>query len=603
MESIEQPIFNTYSDITDDKEELIDETTPKHGSKLTASESNNVHAEQSPLHAAKSLLSSGKQAMADQSKGLWIIIICTIVFALIITVALILTIYLVPKQIGGHAAVATEVGECSEIGLQIMKEGGNAVDAAVAAAFCLSVVHAQSSGIGGGGFLLYHDHKNEDSQAYDFRETAPAGSREALLTGDPGAVAVRGAAVGVPGELKGLAKVHSEYGRMDWSDLLEPAIDLALNGFNVTADLARALANHVDVQTLPGGAENGLLKYYYTRNKGFVVAGDIVTRPDLAATLQIIADEGADAFYRGNLGKRFVDMVTENGGQITMDDLKKYQVLKKDPIVSGFKGYKVLGMPAPSAGPVIALIMNMIEGFNWTEKSASHTRTYQQMIETFKFGFAHRGLLGDPADPTFTEAINNATEQFLSDEFAASLREKVDNSTHPPEYYGSDLSHAPNKGTTHLSVVDTSEVMINSMKPGKRPLSSMAPTIVYDADKPCAKRVILGASNNTRIITGIVETLVNAFVFNMNITQAISRPRLHQQLYPSDQTDYEDVVSHNAPGGEVRFPEDILQGLADMGQKMVPATEGLCTVQGIMKINDNIEAYSDWRKYGRAALF
>nr|KAG5701518.1 hypothetical protein BaRGS_000914 [Batillaria attramentaria] len=111
----------------------------------------------------------------------------------------------------------------------------------------------------------------------------------------------------------------------------------------------------------------------------------------------------------------------------------------------------------------------------------------------------------------------------------------------------------------------------------------MAPTIVYDADKPCAKRVILGASNNTRIITGIVETLVNAFVFNMNITQAISRPRLHQQLYPSDQTDYE--------------------GLADMGQKMVPATEGLCTVQGIMKINDNIEAYSDWRKYGRAALF
>lgn len=626
--------------MTDDKEELIDETGPKSigNNKPASSDSNSPSAERSPLHAAKSLLSSGKNVIADHNKGLWIIIISTIIFAVIITIALILTIYLVPKQIGGHAAVATEVPECSKIGLDIIKQGGNAVDAAVAAAFCLSVMHAQSSGIGGGGFLLYHDHKNGQSQAYDFRETAPAGAREAMLSDSPEAVS--GASVGVPGMLKGLEEVHKEYGSMPWSGLLEPAIELALRGFNVTHSLAETFAKHVEVASMPQEPWNGLLRNYQAGNH-FVMAGDIMTRTDLAATLQVIADEGSGAFYSGSFGKHFVAMVSANGGAMTMDDLKGYTVVKRDPVASSFKGFKVLGMPAPSSGPVVALILNMLEGFNWTEKNVSDPIAYHQMIETFKFAFAHRTLLADPFDSRYTEAIENTTKQFLSDEFAASLRKKIDTATHPSAYYGPQLPPVKNLGTAHISVIDASEVMIsmtltlnywfgskmmtqdgilannelldftlssagesrNTMIPGKRPLSSMTPTIVYNADKPCAKRIVIGASNNTRIITGIVQTLVNAVVFDMNMTEAISRPRLHQQLYPSSETEFEDIISYNAPGGIAEFPENIVATLKSFGQNMVPVSEGTSTVQGIMKINDNIDAYSDWRKYGKAAVF
>ncbi|KAK7091895.1 glutathione hydrolase 1 proenzyme-like [Littorina saxatilis] len=635
MESIEQPIFNPYG--SDDKDELIDDPTPRGASHLPSDKNSNSNNDTSPIQAAKGLLSSGRESLSNQSRSLMIIIIGTIIFAIIITIALILTIYLIPKQIGGHAAVVTEVDTCSDIALDVMRRGGNAVDAAVAAAFCLGVVHPQSSGIGGGGFLLYHDHKNHKSVAYDFRETAPAMATPDMLMGHAD-VDMSGRAVGVPGELKGLAEVHQEWGSMDWYALVQPSIDLARYGFNVTKNLADSLANHVDISKI--GVMSNFVEVVY--NGAFGREGQVMDRPDLVKTLEQVQDGGADVFYRGALGERFVDLVQENSGVIKMSDLEDYTVHRKEPVKSSFKGNTVVGMPAPSSGPTVALMLNMLEGFNWTHANIDLPETYYQMIETFKFGYGHRILLGDPTNPEFKEDIENATAQFVSNEFAAALRAKIDNTSHPASYYGPAVAPTLNKGTTHISVIDSNEVMVsltltnnywfgtklmtkdgilannemmdfsaptgslppnkrNMIVPGMRPLSSMTPTIVYNTEHPCAKRVVLGASNGTRIITGVVETLVNAFLFDLSLRESVARPRIHNQLYPSAVTEYEDVES---PAGLIyAISDEIVQALKQKNQTMVKVTEGLSCVQAVMKINDDVQAYSDWRKGGRAATF
>ncbi|PVD32372.1 hypothetical protein C0Q70_07806 [Pomacea canaliculata] len=585
MESIEQPIFSTFSaEVTDDKDELIAEDHLEKTSKIKAETSETPRGEHSPLRSSKGPLPFGKNVVTDHNKGLWIIIITTVIFALSITVALVLTIYLVPKRIDGHAAVATDVPKCSEIGLEIIKQGGNAADAAIAAAFCLSVINAQSSGIGGGGFLLYHDHKNSETKAYDFRETAPDAVDENILMGSNREVS--GMAVGIPGQLKGLAEIHRDYDE--------------------------DLRKHLDLNSLRHEMMNPLRIFLQDQN--FVAFGDHLRRPDLAEALKQIASDGADAFYSGPLGIEFVDMVNKSGGKMTYQDLKKYSVNKPNPIVSEFKDFKVLGMPAPSSGPVVSLMLNMMEGFDWQENSDLSPQTYHQMIETFKFGFGYRNLLGDPSDVTYRDDINNSTASFLSKEFAASLRRKIDNETHSSEFYGSVMQPVLDKGTTHLSVIDTNEVMIsmtltlnswfgsklmtpsgiiannqlldfsfpsgdmpvnerNRLAPGKRPLSSMVPTIVYHKDQPCAKRVITGASNGTRIITGVVQTLINALVFNNNMTNAIARPRLHQQLFPDNRTEYENITFSLPKGGKTTaaLPADIISALSGMGQRMKDA--------------------------------
>ncbi|KAL8569064.1 hypothetical protein ACOMHN_020506 [Nucella lapillus] len=639
MESIEQPIFNPYG--SDDKDDLIVDPPSQRSGPQSASPTSENDA--SPAHSAKGLLNAGKQAMSQQNRGLWIIIISTIVFAIIVTIALILTIYLLPRQISGHAAVVTEVEECSEVGLEMLKMGGNAVDAAVAAAFCLSVFHPQSSGIGGGGFLLFHDHKNDKSAAYNFRETAPHAAFATMLNGKTNKE-TSGLSVGVPGELKGLANVHSEWGTLDWDTLIQPAINYARDGFNVTKNLADTFRHHLILKHLPGGPTNGLLKHY-TRGGHFVRAGDFIARPDLARTLEKIRDEGTRAFYEGSLGENFVHTVRKAGGVMTMDDLKTYTVLKSKPVVTTFKDHTVLGMPAPSSGPVVGLMLNMLEGFNWTEKSSALPLTYQQMIETFKFGFGHRSLLGDPANEKYKADIENATTLLLSESLATTLRDKVDNTSHDASYYGPSIAASPNMGTTHLSIIDSTEIMVsltltinlwfgsklmtpdgilannemldfsfsdnagslpvnprNKIVPGMRPLSSMVPTIVFNKERPCATRIVTGASNGTRIITGVVETLANSFLFGMKMKKAVSAPRIHQQLYPNDNTFYEDVVSSGAPNGTDVFPADIVRALA-ASQSMVAVSEGLSCVSAISKLNDAVEAYADWRKGGHAATY
>ncbi|KAK6168229.1 hypothetical protein SNE40_022098 [Patella caerulea] len=582
-----------------------------------------------PLHSAKKLLKPSKFIPADHSYSFKVIVVSGIVFAIAITVALILSIYLGPPQVGANGAVATDVPYCSDIGLAILQKGGNAVDATVGACLCLGVINSHSSGLGGGGFMVVHDHKTQKSWGYDFREVAPRAATAKMFEGKEHLIFNSGLSVGVPGELKGLEAAHNAHGKLKWRDVVEPVADLARTGFNITKDQAKVLKNRLQPSDL-----KGKFKEVFAPGGEILQAGDFIRRPDLADTLDLIAEQGSDALYLGQIADTIIQAVEDAGGILSIEDLQQYKVIQRDIIRTEFNGGFIGTMPSPSSGPVLLLIMNLLEGFNWTAASVKDPKTYHQMIESFKFGYAHHGDLGDPKfNPTTME---DNILQMISKEYGNTLRGKIDNQTHPAEYYGAKYEPVKNGGTTHLSVVDAEELVVsltttintwfgtkimtssgiilnnemtdftiptapsmfnlppnphNLIEPGKRPVSSMTPTIVFNKKEPCSKRMVLGASNGTKIISGVAEVIANAMLFNLNLTYAIDKPRLHNQLYP-------DITEC-----EAGLPQNVIEYLQERGQTMQEVTEGINTVQAVMKTNDQLFAHSDIRKGGKAAIY
>ncbi|XP_067666065.1 glutathione hydrolase 1 proenzyme-like [Haliotis asinina] len=615
-----------------DKVGLINDDPPKRTTKNESTDSDSTRAESSPLHRGNAGESQSGQKSTLQSFSLRVIIVSTIVFAVAVTVSLILTIYLGPPQIGEHAAVASDVGVCSDMGLVILKKGGNAVDAAVTTLLCLGVVNSHSSGLGGGGFMLVYDHKIKQSTAYDFRETSPRAAKDSLFPTRESTMS-GGKAVAVPGELRGLEMAHKDFGKLTWSEVVLPAADLARKGFNVTRDLADVLKNKFKVDDFKGT----LLGQLYVRNNQFVTQGTFIVRPDLAKTLDAIAEKGADEFYKGEIAKSIVKAVKDRGGVMTMADMANYQVIKRQVLTTSFRGSTVVTLPAPTSGPILLLMLNMMERFNWTQANISDASTYHDMIEIFKYAYAHQGLLGDP---DFVPNMRNTSLNIIAKKYAIELANLVDNDTHPISHYHPLYAPEVNKGTTHLSVVDTSELMVsvtstindifgskvttttgillnnemsdfsfpnftrvkdlppnknNFLEPGepKRPLSSMVPTVIYHPGYPCALRMAIGGSNGSRIIAGVAETIANVLAFGMgrDIVRAIESPRIYDDLY-SNRTEY-----------ETTFLVSVAEDLKKIGHNMVKVTEGLSVVQAVAKVNDEIFAHSDSRKAGKAALF
>ncbi|BFZ21245.1 hypothetical protein BsWGS_24284 [Bradybaena similaris] len=607
MESIEQP-FDSITRIT---AELPDTTNDKAGLIDTDGRSKRVfngdspRAESSPLHEGKS---TNSILHGPQNRGLRIIIISSVVFAIAVTVALILTIYLEPKQVHGHAAISCEDVRCSNIGLQVLQDGGNAVDAAVAAAFCLGVVNPAHSGIGGGGFAIVHDHKFQKSLGYNFRETAPAANQGTSK-------------VGVPGMVKGLAHMHKIHGKLNWQDLLQPAIELA-HDFSVSEELARAL-REVGISEFKRSGMDGL---FLDKADDYKNVNDTVIWNSLAASLRKIQHD-PDSLYTGELNEEFVNDQPLFGSSISSDDLRNYSVRHLETLTTKFKELTVVGLPPPASGALTSLMLNMIDKLNWKDNQGNDSITYHQLIEVYKFAYAHKSILGDPA---FNLNMDNITAHLISPEFAAELVANIrDNTTSSniSEYGTSQFIPSESTGMTHISVIDSSELMVsatlginshfgskillpktgillnnaledfnespNAFEPGKSPLSSMSPTVMYNAEHPCAHRLIIGASNGEKILTGIVETVVNSVVFKMSLADAVAAPRVHDQLVPSETL---------CEGG---IPPQVVAHLKSYGHNVVlwNVTEGSSMVMGIEKTNDDIHAYSDLRKFGTGAQY
>ncbi|BAS70428.1 Os01g0151500 [Oryza sativa Japonica Group] len=425
----------------------------------------------------------------------------------------------------GVGAVATDDGRCSEVGAAALRAGGHAVDAAVAATLCLGVVHPMSSGVGGGAFIVARDAASGDAVAFDARETAPAAATPDMYAGNPTSKYKGALAMGIPGELAGLHAAWSRYGRLPWKDLFAPAIKLARDGFTVVPYLEIALKKtERDVLADPG------LRAVLAPEGRILAAGEVCRNPALADTLEAIASGGVEAFYGGAVGERFVADVRRAGGIAKVDDLRAYKVEVSDAMRSDAMGYTFLGMPPPSSGGVgVALILNILSGYKSLEFLKGFLGLHR-FIEAFKHMLAIRMDLGDP---DYVNITGNVSEM-LSPAFADKLRQRiVDNTTFPPSYYFPKWSQLDDHGTSHLCVVDgdrnavamtttenhlfgahllspsTGIVVNNQMDdfsvpaegtpppdnlppapanfiaPGKRPLSSMTPTIIL---KACTRR-------------------------------------------------------------------------------------------------------------------
>jgi gamma-glutamyltranspeptidase / glutathione hydrolase len=473
--------------------------------------------------------------------------------------------------------VASQNEIASRIGADAIKAGGTAVDAAVATAFALAVVHPTAGNIGGGGFLVYRP-ASGDPAAYDFREVAPArASPTMFMPGGKYDAQVHHnsyLAVGVPGTVAGLHLAWKEQGKLPWRRLVEPAIALARDGFTVSDGLARSLAGALrQMQKYPASVAQ------FSKNGQPYAAGDMLKQPDLARTLERIAADGPAGFYEGETALALEKEMAAHGGLITREDLKSYKAVRRTPLRGTYRGYDVIAMPPISSGGVALIeMLNVLEGYDLKTMGPGSSSAVHVMAESMKRAYADRArYIGDPAfNP------NMPIDRLMSKTYAADLRKSIDlDHTVKSSPTTFEWPHESDE-TTHISIVDanrnavsltytleqgygvkivvpgagfllnnemgdfnagpgltTAEGLIgtdpNLAAPGKRMLSSMTPTILA---KDGALFMVTGSPGGRTIINTVLETIVNVVDFGMNAQEAIDAPRFHHQWLP-DRIQYE----------------------------------------------------------------
>ncbi|KAF9929837.1 hypothetical protein FBU30_001150, partial [Linnemannia zychae] len=526
-----------------------------------------------------------------------------------------------------NGAVAAEEIHCSEIGVEVLREGGNAVDAAIASCLCIGTVNSFSAGIGGGGFMAIRL-PNGTVETIDFRETAPAASYSTMFKKDPILAQKGGLSVAVPGEIRGLELAHKRHGKLPWKRLFAPSVKMAREGWAVGPELARRIQlARVMIETEPDWAQ-----VFASANGVALREGQWIKRETLADTLEKISEEGADAFYTGSIARNIVNHVQKHGGILTMEDMKNYKPLIKEPIVGYYQGRKVYTSPAPTSGPALISILNILERYNLGKFKQDINIDTHHFVEAMKFGFAQRTELGDP---DFTD-LSSTIQNMISKDTAAAIRANIsDTRTFPVEYYNPHWGPIDNHGTTHMSSVDKDDMAValtstvnllfgsklldpktgvilndemddfsipgranafglqpspfNYPEPGKRPLSSCVPTIVERDGK---FEMSLGGSGGSRILTAVLQTMLNVYNYDLNIMDAIENPRIHHQLMPH-------VVDVEAgyPAGEIEFLRSVGHNVTIFDRALAKAE-----VQAVMRQPDGfVYASSDTRKHGVAA--
>jgi len=512
----------------------------------------------------------------------------------------------------------------SQVGKQMMQQGGNAVDAMVATNFALAVVYPRAGNIGGGGFMIIRTPQGQ-AEALDYREMAPAKAHKDLYLDKNGNVieglsTAGGLAVGVPGTVSGLYAVWQKYGQIkDWKTLIQPAIDLARKGFPVSESEAHRLNKYRD----------DFIKYN-PENKTFIkerwLKGDRLIQPELAKTLQIIADKGPKGFYEGEVAEALVDKVNKSGGIINLDDLKNYKAKFRKPIVVDYKNYKVISMPPPSSGGVaLGQLLKIVKNYpvkNWGFHSYKSTHL---ITEAEKRVYADRAkFLGD------ADYYPVPLDSLLQDEYLAERMKdfSMDKATPSENIMAGDFElHKESFETTHISIVDKdgmavsctttlnsnygSKVIVdgygfflnnemddfsakpgvpnqfgligaeaNAIAPHKRMLSSMTPTIV---EKNGKLFMVLGTPGGSTIITSVFQVFLNVAEYEMNMYEAVQAKRFHHQFLP-DKIMYEKKA----------FSKEVLDSLKNSGQEL-KQVKALGYVKAILIKDGKLEGSGDER--------
>jgi len=475
-----------------------------------------------------------------------------------------------------HGMVASEHALASQAGVEVLKHGGNAVDAAVATAFAVCVVSPSSCGIGGGGFMLVYLARERRALALDYREVAPGAASHDMFVRDGKVVpelSLRGGlAVAVPGEVAGLSAALQRHGTLPLATVMQPAIRLARDGFPVGAHLAKEIA-----QNLAGLRANPALARTFLHADGTaLVAGETLHQPELATTLQRIAHRGPRAFYQGDIAARIVRSDRAAGGVLTESDLATYRPRWRAPLQATYDGDAVYAMPPPSSAGILLEVLGMLRGDDVRALGRESPAYLHLLAEAMKHAFADRAqLYGDP------DAVAVPLQRLLSPENAAALRQRIEATrTLAQNTYGSSAlgaaAAASDHGTSHLSVMDANGNAVactttintgfgsmvvaegtgiilnnqmddfatqpgvpnvyglvgaeaNAVAPYKRPLSSMAPIIVTHAAAPV---LAVGGSGGPLILSGTLQVLLNVLDFGLDATAAVAAPRIHDQWVP-----------------------------------------------------------------------
>lgn len=546
---------------------------------------------------------------------------------------------LVPAQsvpaTGTRFAVTSGDTAASEAGLEVLRAGGDVVDAAIATMAALGVTTPQSSGLGGGCFVLVHRAAEGRTYVLDAREVAPARARPELYLDATGAVVssrsrIGGLAVAVPGEVAGFAALHARFGKLPWDRLFVPAARLAREGFTVGTELAQAtverrteLARFAPIAALylPGGRP--------------LAAGERRTNPDLAATLEALGAKGPDWFYRGAMARELVAAVAAGGGVLSAEDLAGYRPVWRDPVELRFRGQVIRSMPPPSSGgTVLAEILGLLEpmpleALGWNSPAYLH-----RLAEAMKHGFADRArYMGDPA------FVRVPVDALLAPAYLGALRARI----HPLRAAGAAaFEHelpagafavlAEDGGTSHVGVVDRDGNAVaatttvnehfgslqvvpgrglvlndemddfslaagapnafglvggaaNAIRPGKKPLSSMSPTLVLEGGQVV---LVAGAAGGPRIISGTLQAILATRVFGVDVATAVAAPRIHHQWSP------------DRLRVEARFPPGVAAALRARGHAVEVVEEPGSRVNVLARHPDRIEGAADPRKGSRA---
>ena len=476
----------------------------------------------------------------------------------------------------GRHMVSTANPHASKTGLEILKRGGNAIDAMVAIQTVLGLVEPQSSGLGGGAFLVYFDAEREKLTTYDGRETAPAKATPDMFLDDNGQplgffdAVVGGRSVGTPGTVKLLYETHKKYGKLDWKEVLQPAIDLAENGFKVSPRLHALITRSAE----------SLYQYETTRNYFLseesvpLFVGTLIKNQPYSDTLKAIASGGADAFYKGDIAKRIVKTVQNakgNPGRLSLEDLANYEIKQREPVCYRYRDHNVCGMGPPSSGALtVGQILGLVEAYDLGSYGAGSLESWRIIGDATRLAFADRGLyMADNDFVKMPKGLLNRTYLWERTQTLIGEKALTDDEVFPGKPpFDHAMLFAPDQSlelpsTSHFSIVDAegnvvsmtttiengfgSRLMVdgfllnneltdfsfvpevdgkpvaNAIEPGKRPRSSMAPTIVLKDGKPV---LAVGSPGGSRIIPYVAKTLIAWLDWEMDIQQAIELPHL-----------------------------------------------------------------------------
>ncbi|KAM9338501.1 glutathione hydrolase 5 proenzyme [Symphorus nematophorus] len=550
-----------------------------------------------------------------------LLVCCFILAALISAVAFICLLIATlvdrgcPSGSFKHAAVAADSRLCSEIGRHMLQQGGSAVDGAIAALLCTSVVNPQSMGIGGGSIITIRNKKG-NVKVYNFRETVPNSFKANLLEDCPTTFTLSKGSqwIGVPGELRGYETVHKQYGKLPWAKLFEPTIRLAREGIQMPQYLEKLLNNTLVKKHVENSS---LCEVFCKKDKTVLGTGDILKFPKLAETMEIIAKQGADALYTGKIGQDLIKDIKDEGGTLEMEDLKSFEVRVEDAWTVPLGNIQMHVAPPPAGGALLAFIIELMKGFHLTPSALDgyqKIQMYHHYIEAAKFAVGQKRSIYDPR-------FNNrkSADHLLDPSFVNHIREMIfSNCTHDNSYYNIKPS-SDHFGTTHVSVLDEDGLAVSatstinqlfggaiyssrtgiilnnelcdfcqradSIRAGEQPPSSMTPVIL---ESKYGRLLVIGGSGGSMITTAVALSIINRLWLGMNLKDAISSPIVF-------------VDSGNNVTFEPSFDKSVIDGLKALGHNVVDRKLFLNVVNAVEKENGCIAAVSDRRKMGVSA--